>query len=800
MKGRAAQQTKFPSFRFIDPLFIPFACHYNDGTIITKNGELLSVIKISSFASHEVHEDAEKSDLRGYLRSAILNNIKSQEYAFWIHTIRRVFNLSSWNDHDNQLLHAVHDNWSRGNNFEHQHISELYLTVLIEGRSVGAKNIQEMFKYLDGKKLVGEFESFFLEQNAKLHDTCTKIIYDLEEYSAKKLTIVDRKGVLYSEPCEFFSKIFNLTDTEIPLNYADISNTINQSRFALHQSRIDISNHESESSVATLTIKQYLETSINALDEVLQLPIEFIIYQVFDYVNFDEVKDKYEKQHKMLLASKDTFLLEKLGFESNIKTKVSKIEYGESQICIILIGKTPDELETNVRIVADRLSKIGLIAVRDDILLENSLYGSLPGNFSLLKRMQPLKTSKIAGFASIDNYPAGKIFGNKWGNALAIMRTKDDSPYFFNFHDDTNNGNTIIFGDHNYYRNAIVNFLLLQSVKYETRIISLDYGASSQSLIAMLGGTYLKVSIKPESGIALFNPFALLDKQSASDQITSEVDIKFIRQFCIKLFKISNLSESEYFSDLEIITKIISQNKHAIKRLSDLLNIVQNEHLKESIQMFCEGGPFGHLFDAETDMLLYENQYVSIDIADILHHNVFGLFFEYFYYYINRGITPKTIVKIEEAFSCFDSADFSKTRIANWSKFITNHDGVLILTTSDHTNGSFFSSLDEINNSFRTIVTAHSQNFSDQSLRQVFKKSFQFSDRQYDHMQHFLARAPLQHLTVKHSKKVVHLDLDFECLIDILPVLSGQKLQKDKLEYLQNRRISLQDKLSILKQ
>src|SRR5215469_11164464 len=73
--------------------FVPYACHWNDHTIVTKNGELLQAIKVTGLVHEKLGGKTSESHLRTQIREAILQHLDSTQYAVWIHTVRRRKNL-----------------------------------------------------------------------------------------------------------------------------------------------------------------------------------------------------------------------------------------------------------------------------------------------------------------------------------------------------------------------------------------------------------------------------------------------------------------------------------------------------------------------------------------------------------------------------------------------------------------------------------------------------------------------------------------------------------------------------------
>lgn len=107
--------------------FILYACHYDEETILTKQGELLKIIKLEDYSSVDNY-----GDLRTEIRKSISKNIKSLYFTVWIHTVRKRNKLSlQWNktaDFSDQL----HSTWfNKLVDSKLQYINELYIVVLL---------------------------------------------------------------------------------------------------------------------------------------------------------------------------------------------------------------------------------------------------------------------------------------------------------------------------------------------------------------------------------------------------------------------------------------------------------------------------------------------------------------------------------------------------------------------------------------------------------------------------------------------------------------------------------------------
>lgn len=111
----------------IDLDFIPYACHYDEETILTKQGELLKIIKLEDYSSADNY-----SDLRTEIRKSISKNIDSLYFTVWIHTVRKRNKLSlKWNK-TGDFSDKLHSTWlDKLTNSKLRYINELYIVILV---------------------------------------------------------------------------------------------------------------------------------------------------------------------------------------------------------------------------------------------------------------------------------------------------------------------------------------------------------------------------------------------------------------------------------------------------------------------------------------------------------------------------------------------------------------------------------------------------------------------------------------------------------------------------------------------
>ena len=195
-----------------------------------------------------------------------------------------------------------------------------------------------------------------------------------------------------------------------------------------------------------------------------------------------------------------------------VELETEGIAYGDLALTISLHG----ELEQTERLDGD----IRRIFAAHDAKAIREGYGQLATWFCRLPA-QPRKRQVRSVFVSAGAAACmAPIFGPPSGNprsnhlnrdALAILETQWKTPYYYDlFHGDV--GHTLVLGATGAGKSFTLNFLLVQALQYNPRVLILDLGGSYRWLTRFLGGGYLELSPDDDdSGAGGFRlrPFAL---------------------------------------------------------------------------------------------------------------------------------------------------------------------------------------------------------------------------------------------------------------------------------------------------
>ncbi len=581
--------------------FIPIACHYDENTLLTKNGELLQIFQIDGLTSKRISKKL--FNLREDVRNAISNGIEGGKLAFWIHTIRHKINLDDTTPYNNLLSANIHDIWQKKNCWQDKFVNSLYITVIHDSPELKIKNFNSLINSLYANT-IGNFETnYFAKAVQVLNKTVDKLILDLEEYGAKKLGIRIERDNCYSDAMFLYRRIIQLNEEQCILPIADISVALASKAYAIGNDMIEVISRDGKKFAALLSIKEYQEVSSEELDKFLQISVEMIATEIFYLVDKSKVVPLFEDQAYMADISGDVELKSLSGLDKILQDKDRKNYFCHQQISFMIIGDDAKQLNNHVKHASQTLAKIGIMHVREDINLEKTFWAQLPGNFAFIARMSPTILDNTAALASLHNFPTGNQYSH-WGQAVTLLRTEMGTPFFMNFHNLQGKSNFCILGVKNSGRTTLLNFLLSESDKYKPTIIQIVDDSNSILSVKAKGGKWIQRSKN------LFNPLDLEDNEQD-------------KSFCFEFFKILAKHHFDPLTEPELeLLKNVSLQIFSIPRkerkISLIIETIEDSEtgkiLKKRLIEYMKDGLYYEVFESQEEMLIASGDIIAINL------------------------------------------------------------------------------------------------------------------------------------------------------------------------------------------
>lgn len=599
------------------PDFIPFACHIDPHTILTKNGEILQTIKITGFSYEAIGTTT--INLRETIRQAIRDHVHTSNIAIWFHTVRRKTDLSLAGNYTSPFANYVHQSWVDRHQWDNQFINELYITLVHEGQVTKISKADQFLRSLSFGFYQKHHDRYIDKAKGQLSAIVDGIVKALESYGVQRLGILETPEGVFSEPITFFGKIMHLKAEPIPVPLADISEVLSNHQVAFGKNTMEIVGEHVKSFGTVLTIKEYHEVEPDVLDYLLQKPIQFILTQAVVFVSRKKAIEEFEYQDYIFKVSGDKPFADALKLPETMEglTK-SAVDYAQQQISLLVLDRTLEAMETNLDIAVNALHHLGLVAVREDVAMEQVYWSQLPANFSFLTRKGFINTRFLGGFSSLHNFPAGRAKGNHWGPAVSVFRTAHNTPYFFNFHKG-DNGHTTIVGPQGAGKTVFLNFMVSEALKFNPRLFFFDYNHSAEVFMNAIGANYLILDPKERSERYQYNPFLLPD---------NERNRRFLTKWLVYLLMGTGVQvEEDAIKILRDIVDYIYKLSISERRLSTLYHSqdVKIQQLlgpiKPHLAPWIEEGAYGYLFDNATDAF-QESKLLSFEMTKVVEDQV----------------------------------------------------------------------------------------------------------------------------------------------------------------------------------
>jgi type IV secretion system protein VirB4 len=266
---------------------VPYTRHVDEQTLRTKDGLLLSVLKLEGFCFETADAAHINNKLEG--RADILRSLGGSRFAVLSHLIRREIKPELEGEFASHFAEELDRRYMALLTERRMFVNDTYLTIVrrpLQGKVGRVDRLVQ--RWLGTRTLEGD-RSRESEDLRELHDAVTSIREVLQDYGARILGVRTAEGTHYSELLEFLVQLLNgvvprkMQLPRMPLDAAVAMKRINFGRNAIE---FVGAAHPSDSRYgAMLSVREYPAfTGPTMMDGLLKIPHEFVVTQSFAIV------------------------------------------------------------------------------------------------------------------------------------------------------------------------------------------------------------------------------------------------------------------------------------------------------------------------------------------------------------------------------------------------------------------------------------------------------------------------------------------------------------------------------------
>lgn len=741
--------------------FIPFKHHYDKETVVTKNNEIVQVIKLEGW-SFETADDIDV-DMKKAVRNSLFKSLSDGKYAVWFHTVRRKKSAYPRGEFDSGFPKKLNEQWHKKHDNTESFANEMYITVIRREDKAGWGKVSNFLKAVSDTVDEKQRIEAAREGHKELKEIVYRLLASLRDYNPKILTSYETEHGVISEPLEFFGMLVNGGQRQkMLIPTMDLSHYLPTSRLYFGTRAIEMRGATRTRFGAMLSVKEYAPmTAAGLTDAFLQLPFEFIMSQSFSFINRQVAIGKMQTQQRRMMASEDVAISQVAEISEALDLTMSgHVAFGHHHCSVLVLEDNLTALEDAVSMATAELVNVGINPVREKLVLEQCYWANLPCNFDYIGRKSIINTMNLAGFVSMHNYPTGKIDGNHWGNAVTVFDTASGTPYFFNFHS-RDVGHTTIIGPTGGGKTVLMNFLCAQAQKFNCRLFMFDKDRGAEIFVRAIGGSYSIIEPSERCG---FNPLHLPD--------TNEN-----RNFIAEWLRTLVSSEGGELSpeELAMIHEAVSGNYKLAKKDRMLRNIAaffgveKPGSIASKLKPWYGEGRYSRIFDNPYDSLDFStHRSFGFEMGEVLtDKNTLAPVLLYLFHKVNLSLdgTP-TMVVLDEAWALIDNPIFA-SKIKDWLKTMRKLNAMVIFATQSVEDAAKSSISDTLIQQTATQIF-----LPNPKATEAYKTAFMLSDREFNLLK--TTDPASRFFLLKQNKDVVIARIDLSGMEESVNILSAR--------------------------
>jgi type IV secretion system protein VirB4 len=653
---------------------LPYARLVDENTVLLRDGSLMVALQVPGLLFET--EDSDALNAHAATREVMLRSNLDARFAMYHHVIRRKVQVELEGTFDDPLSAHIDRRWreklARGSLF----INDQFVT-LVRRPARGKAGFAERMAKLFSRRSGGDRPEADPKDLRSLRGAAGALIASLGQYGATLLgDYQGQGGQTNSEVLELLSALYNgeMRPVRRPADDADIGHMLPYRRVSFGLDAMELKDGQGTSFAALLSLKEYPDaTSPGMLDSILRLPFEMVVSESFAPAERQTARERIDLSLRRLRSADEEAMAERGDMLSaRDALGAGAVGFGDHHLSLLVRESNLALLDDASAACAAALADIGAIAVREDTNLEPGFWGQFPGNEAYLVRRALISTANMASFGSLHGFALGQASGNHWGDAVTLLQTTSQTPFFFNFHHG-DLGNFSVIGPSGSGKTVVMNFLAAQAQKFRPRTILFDKDRGAEIFIRGIGGRYDRIAAGIPSG---FNPLALPDNPANRAFLRDWLGVLLKAEGPEELATISHAVDAAYANDASL---------RRLRHFRELLagtRRPQPGDLADRLAPWIDNGEHGWLFDNAQDRLDLTNRVLGFDMTALLESpRLRTPVMMYLFHRIEERLDgDPTMILIDEGWKALDDEVFA-ARIRDWLKTLRKRNALVGFAT-----------------------------------------------------------------------------------------------------------------------
>lgn len=574
----------------------------DEKTIFTKNFALVQTIKLSGVDYSGI--SSAEYELLFRSRKALFDTLPNDVEICFYYLRKKIFtdfNQKKFLGFPNQYAEEINVKWQK--NFRDAYKTEIYLAI--------RKKTPLEFNRLRKRQDINTSMSLHVDS---LSDIVTSIIKKLRNYKPEVL----RGGEL----ANFWGYLMNCEDHNTSFEKKDIGNSIALTDIAFDRKEriIELNSGKGTKYAKILSIKSMpTKTRGDILNNLMTQRHEFVVYQQVKLIEKEKAKSKLKKLSAgaASLVENEKFIAPRIEEiqEAGELVESNEISFSEYSFNTLVLADSKKELLNAVANIETALSQSKIKTLQEGLGIGVSFWSMFPDYFHKSGKVIRPTTHNLSDLITLGASHEGIDKCSFGSEPVTLFKTTTHTNYSFTFHRSAkphDNGNTLIIGGTGLGKTTLIEFLLMNCLKYpKFKLLNFDSQNGMRIFSQTMGGSYISAGEDKEVQL---NPMLLPENQmnktflvewieslagGATEQEKEIINIAVNRSFELK-------KEDRYLS----IVRSLAAKTELATRLEKWLPSNEDSSKSEHV--------FGMLFNARKNSLNFDSPIVSFDMHNIL--------------------------------------------------------------------------------------------------------------------------------------------------------------------------------------